>query len=185
MKLEIRMSKTPFVIRTSGFFRISSFVIRVCFVIRHSSFVIGRSSFVICHLRFNRLFSSNQNPRNRGGHITGQQAADHGAHAEFGHVTAPVGSQRANAADLDGNAGEVGKAAEGVGCDDEAALINNGLGICEREITDELIEHDTLAQDLADGEAIFRRNPHQPREGPIDWQPHRGLVRIDSRESMA
>src|SRR5206468_1121746 len=62
-----------------------------------------------------------QHPRNRRRQKVRQRAGDHRAEAEAGEVAAAGGGQRADAADLDGDGGEVGEAAQGVGRDDEAA----------------------------------------------------------------
>jgi len=66
-----------------------------------------------------------ENPHDAGGHVAREEAADHGAEAELGEVGAAVGGERADAADLDGDAGEVGEAAERVGGEDEAARIES------------------------------------------------------------
>src|SRR5690606_285741 len=55
-----------------------------------------------------------------GGHQGHDRAAQHRAQAEPGQLRATVGRNAADAADLDGDRGEVGEAAQGVGGDQRA-----------------------------------------------------------------
>src|SRR5450756_2061670 len=111
-----------------------------------------------------------QESRERGRHVGRQQAADHRAETELGHFAAAFGSERTDATDLDGDAGEVGEAAERIRRDRETARREIQLSRVRREVevADEFVEHDAFAKDLADVLAVLPRHAHEPGEGGVD-----------------
>jgi len=64
-----------------------------------------------------------QKSRETRGHVSGEQAANHRAETDLGHFAAAFGRERADAADLDRDAGKIGEAAERIGRNRKAARI--------------------------------------------------------------
>src|SRR2546430_2513965 len=88
---------------------------------------------------------------------SGMSAPGRGARAEGGEVGTALGGHRGEAADLDGDAGEVGEAAEGVGGDLGGAVADlAGLdGIAQLGVGDELGGDELVAQQGAEERAVF------------------------------
>ena len=79
-----------------------------------------------------------------------------------------VGGEGADAANLDGDAGEVGEAANSKGADGKAARIEGVLECGEVEVADEFREYDSFAEGLADFDAVGPRHAHEERKGGVE-----------------
>src|ERR1019366_5582180 len=114
--------------------------------------------------------NSQQKSRERGGHVGGEQATAHRTETDLGHFAAAFGRERADAADLDGDAREVREPAQRVGGNREAARVERELFRIGREVevADEFVEHDALAEGLPDAQAVLRRHAHEPGERRVD-----------------
>src|SRR6185437_4088350 len=114
----------------------------------------------------------NQNTRNCGREVARQQTADHRAQTEPGEVAAASRCQRADAADLNGDAGKIREAAKGVGGQRHGSRVESVLvsfdNVSQVEITDKLVKDDALAEDLAERHAIFGGCSHQPGKRGVD-----------------
>jgi len=111
-----------------------------------------------------------QKPRETRGHVSGEQAAAHRAETDLGHFAAAFGRERADAADLNRDAGKIREAAQRVGRNRETARVERerfGVGR-EVEVADEFIQHDSFAEDLPDVHAILPRHAHQKCERRVD-----------------
>ena len=73
------------------------------------------------------ISASHQEAHNRSRHKIRHGAGDHRTEAKLGELVTLVGRQRANAADLNTDGAEVGKAAESEGGDGDGARIERGL----------------------------------------------------------
>src|SRR5262245_61341383 len=116
-----------------------------------------------------RLGSSEQ-ADDGGGHVAREQAAEHCTQTEGGEVCATFRGERADAADLNGDRGEVCKAAECVAGEGKTAgLDGTSLGQARKvQIADEFVEDNAAAEHLADGLAVGGRDADQPREWCIN-----------------
>src|SRR4051812_3302444 len=107
-----------------------------------------------------RISRSNDNARDRSREIAREQSGDHGAQAKPGQVRTAFRGHSADSADLDGNAGEISKPAEGVSCQSKTARLQSGFGFCDCQVAKELVEDNSLAQGLSNCVAIFKPNAH-------------------------
>jgi hypothetical protein len=85
-----------------------------------------------------------------GRHEIGHGSGEHGAEAEAGEVVAAFWDESADAADLNADGAEVGEAAEGEGGDGEGARGEKMLLLAEISVGDQLVEHGTGAEEVAD-----------------------------------
>src|SRR5437868_3255302 len=95
-----------------------------------------------------RISRSNNYAGNGGGKVAGEQSGDHGPQSEAGQVPAALRRESADAANLDGDAGEISEAAESVSGEHKAARVERCFCFGDGDITKELIEHNSLAERL-------------------------------------
>ena len=74
------------------------------------------------------------------GHKIGRGAGEHGANAQAGELVSFIGSERADAANLDADRAEVGKTAKSVSGDGERARIERGFHRAEAAVSDEFVQ---------------------------------------------
>src|SRR5215469_711594 len=123
-----------------------------------------------------------QKPGERCRHIGREQAANHRAETDFGHFAAALRRERADAADLDGDARKVCKTAQRVRGDGETARVECHLFDVggEVEIAEKFVEDDAFTEDLANSDGVMHRYTHQPgkrRVEPAENGLQRGGVR--------
>ena len=75
------------------------------------------------------------------------------------------GRQRADAADLDSDRAEIGKAAESKRGDGERAWIERSLLRAQSRVSNEFIDHHACAEQIADSAAVFPGHTDEPGDG--------------------